>query len=77
METIKLQAYVDEGGHLVLDLPLHLANQAVEVTVQVQEAQRDVLGWPVNFFESLDAIEADDMQERPEQLPLETRDEIE
>ena len=79
MEAIKLRAYVDESGHLVLDLPLHLANQTVEVTVQVQEAdvQRDALGWPIDFFESLDAIKADDMQERPEQLPLEERDEIE
>jgi hypothetical protein len=79
MEAIKLLGHVDESGHLVLDLPLHLANQTVEVLVQVQGAAipRDANGWPIGFFERTFGALADEPLERPEQLPLEVRDDIE
>jgi hypothetical protein len=79
MEAIKLRGHVDASGHLVLDLPLHLANHTVEVIVQVQadDIPRDANGWPVGFFERTFGALADDPLERPEQLPLEERDEIE
>ncbi len=79
MGNLKLRAHVDENGHLVLDLPLYLANHTVEVTVQMPEQaeMRGANDWPVGFFERLDAIQSDDLVERPEQLPLEVRDEVE
>lgn len=76
MEALKIIGHVDETGQLVLDLPAYLANQTVEVVVQVQIA-RDALGWPIGFFDRTFGALADDPLELPEQLPLEIRDEIE
>jgi hypothetical protein len=35
MEMLKLNGYVDENGHLILNLPIYLAKQKVEVIIQV------------------------------------------
>ena len=80
MEAIKLQGHVDERGHLVLDLPMHLANQMVEVIVQVQETEdgpRDALGWPLGYFEETYGILADDPIERGDQGMFEEREPLE
>jgi hypothetical protein len=70
METIKLTTRIDDSGKLRLDLPTQLANRQVEVLVVLQpvkEAQTDELGWPIGYFEGIDAIEADDVMERGDQ----------
>jgi hypothetical protein len=79
METIKLSAEVNDAGQLVLELPKRLANQRVEVWVNIpsDEIERDANGWPMGFFERTYGALADDPLEFPTQLPLEKRDELE
>lgn len=65
METIKLITRTDDTGALRLKLPTHMANREVEVLVVLQpiaegEQPTDELGWPLDYFEAIDAIEADD-----------------
>ena len=80
METIKLTTKIDNTGKLRLDLPTQLANRQVEVLVvlhPVEEEQTDELGWPIGYFEEMDAIEADDIIERGDQGTFEIREELE
>ncbi|MCB9457009.1 MAG: hypothetical protein H6671_13560 [Anaerolineaceae bacterium] len=75
METIKLTTRIDDTGTLHLELPTNLANREVEVLVVLQPA--DPRGWPVGYFEAIDAIEADDLMERPGQGIFEEREPLE
>lgn len=80
METIKIQARTDEDGHLHLDIPTSLQAQDVEVVLVLNPTKTpstDALGWPEGFFERTYGALADDPIERPPQLPLSERDEIE
>ena len=80
METIKLTVRTDDSGTLHLELPTGLANHEVEVLVVLQAARDeavDNLGWPVDYFASIDSIEADDIIERPDQGDFEEREPIE
>lgn len=80
MEAITLVLHVDADGHLQIALPAHLANQTVEVTVQVKEADdipRDALGWPIGYFEQTYGILADDPIERGDQGQFEEREPLE
>ncbi len=80
METIKLTTRIDHTGQLRLDLPTQLANSQVDVLVvlhPVKEEQTDELGWPIGYFDEIDAIEADDMIERGCQGEFEIREPLE
>ena len=80
METIKLTTRIDSTGKLSLDLPIHLANQQVEVLVVLQRLEdepRDELGWPVGYFEETYGICADDPIERGDQGEFEIREPLE
>jgi hypothetical protein len=79
MTALKLKAHVDERGHLALDLPTYLANQTVEITLELPKADtpRDALGWPIGYFEETYGILADDPIERGEQGIFEEREPIE
>jgi hypothetical protein len=76
METIKLKARVDADGILTIELPKSLANKDTEFVLiyQVDEPPQEV--WTA-FVERMYGTLADDPLERPAQLALETRDEIE
>lgn len=76
METIKLKAHIDSTGKFRLELPTQLPDREVEVLVVLQpvpQVQLDLLGYPVNYFEQIDAIIADDMIERGNQGKFETQ----
>lgn len=75
METIKLTTHIDDTGTLHLELPTNLANREVEVLVVLHPT--DTRGWPVNYFAAMDAIEADDLLERPDQGIFEEREPLE
>ena len=80
METLKLKAHIGEDGVLTLEVPTSQRNREVEVLVVVQPLdgeETDALGWPRGFFERAYGALADDPIERPEQLPLEVRDDCE
>jgi hypothetical protein len=80
MDLIKVRAHVDSDGLLKLEISTEYANMDLEVALVLQplpNADENEPGWPVNFFETLDAIEADDLQERPEQGTLEEREPLE
>jgi hypothetical protein len=62
METIKLKTRTDSKGTLRLDLSTQLTNCNVEVLVVLQPSEEkgvDSNGWPLGYFEEIDAIEAD------------------
>ena len=67
METMKVIVHIGSDGILKLEMPTSLKNVDTEV-VLVLQAQSDELkdknGYPLNFFEALDAIKADDVVER-------------
>lgn len=75
METIRLTTQVDENGTLKLEVPTHFANQQVEVIMVMQPVRENYL--PPDFFEKLDAIQADDIVERPHQGIIEIRESFE
>lgn len=75
METIKLTTRIGDTGTLRLELPTRLENQAVEVLIVLHPITEDTAfrqGWPVHYFEDIDAIDADDVVERPVQGDWET-----
>ncbi len=54
METIKLQAHINEDGLLKLELPTGLANRKLEVLIvmhPIEESEVDELGWPIGFID--------------------------
>jgi hypothetical protein len=70
METIKLTTRIDDTGTLRLELPTRLPNHAVEVLVVLHPTAAPAgseLGWPMHYFEAIDAIDADDTVVRPDQ----------
>ncbi|MBL8132077.1 MAG: hypothetical protein JNL42_09490 [Anaerolineae bacterium] len=80
METIKLTTHIDDTGTLRLELPTQLANRAVEVLVVLHPTTEQTAvgqGWPVHYFEAIDAIDADDMVARPDQGVFEERERLE
>jgi hypothetical protein len=79
MTALKLTVQVDDKGHLALDLPHYLANQTIEVTLQISEDNivRDALGWPIGYFEETYGILAHDPIERGDQGVFEEREPIE
>ena len=80
METLKLKAHVGEDGLLKLEVPTSQRNREIEVLVVMQPIngeETDSFGWPRGFFDRTYGALADDPIERPEQLPLEVRDEFE
>lgn len=79
METIKLEAQIQDDGLLKLELPTGMANRKLEVLIvlhPVEESEVDELGWPTGFFDRTYGALADDPIERPADFPLDVRDEI-
>jgi len=66
MDMIKVRAYVDQDGLLKLEIPTDYQSIELEIALVLQPILKQSY-LPENFFAELDAIEADDMQERPEQ----------
>lgn len=51
--------------------------RSIEVILKEMLSKRTIgRGWPPNYFETLDAIQADDMTERPEQGEFEEREQL-
>jgi hypothetical protein len=73
MESIKLEAIVDEDGLLKLEVPAKgLENRRLEVLVVLQTLPLEAVdenGWPIGFFERTYGALADDPIERPAELP--------
>jgi hypothetical protein len=76
MEMIKVRAYVDQDGLLKLEVPTDYQSVEVEVALVMQAILKQSY-LPENFFAQLDSIQADDMQERPEQGSFEEREPLE
>lgn len=80
MHTLKLKAKIDNDGILKIEVPTGLSAGDIEVVLVMQspeEAVTDSNGWPLGFFERTYGILADDPIERPDQPPLEARDNLE
>lgn len=80
METIKLKVHIGPDGLLKIEMPTQLRNIETEVVVVLQSPEieaRDTNGYPVDYFEAIDAIQADDLIKRPEQPPLDVREPFE
>jgi hypothetical protein len=76
METLRLKGHIDSEGILKIEMPKELANSDAELvivyTIQPKETKES---WE-DFVNHYYGIQAHDPIERPEDLPLEERDEI-
>jgi len=80
METIKLKAHIGDDGILKLETTTGFKNVDTEVVVVLQpttETSSPDPDWRIGYFETMDAIEADDLVERPDQGVFEEREPIE
>lgn len=77
METIKLKAHIGSDGLLRIDLPTPMRAVDAEVVI-IYNAQRSMTqeAWEA-FVDSTYGSLADTPIERPGELPLDVRDEIE
>ena len=80
MKTIHLKASIGNDGLLKIETPTEYRNVAAEVILVLNPVQKETQmtdqGYPIDFFERLDAIQADDLIERPEQGVAETRESL-
>lgn len=76
MKTIRLQTTIGDDGLLKIETPTEYKNVSAEVVLVIQPAEKDTTsqGYPLNYFEAIDAIDADDMLERPAQGIFEDRE---
>ncbi|QPC83643.1 hypothetical protein G4Y79_04480 [Phototrophicus methaneseepsis] len=81
MKTIHLKAVIGDDGLLKIETPTGYRNVAAEVILVLNPVQNEThlsaQGYPIDFFERLDAMAADDLMERPEQGVAETREPLE
>ena len=80
METIKLKAHIGSDGILKLEMPTHFKDVDTEVVVVLHPTSpqsHHEIDWAIDYFKAIDAIEADDMIERPDQGQFEMREPIE
>ena len=80
MQTHKLKAIIGDDGLLKIELPTDLKNVEAEIVLVYQatpNGETDALGYPVDYFERMDAIEADDILERADQGSFEEREPLE
>lgn len=82
MHSVTLRSHVGSDGILNLQVPSGVKDADVEVTVTVkalslasQANQPEQRGWQPGFFELAGSWEGEPLV-RPEQLPLEIRDEF-
>jgi hypothetical protein len=82
MHSVTLRSHVGADGILNLQVPSGVKDADVEVTVTVtplslasQANQPEPRGWQPGFFELAGSWEGEPLV-RPEQLPLEVRDEF-
>ena len=81
MKTIHLKAAIGDDGLLKIETPTGYRNVAAEVILVLNPVQNDTHltaeGYPIDFFEQLDAMVSDDLVERPGQGIAETREPLE
>jgi hypothetical protein len=81
MKTIHLKTAIGADGLLKIETSTEYRNIAVEVVLVLHpvpsESHPTSQGYPPDFFERLDAIQSDDLLERPEQGIAETRETLE
>lgn len=80
MEAIKVTGHIGEDGVLRIEYPTRLVNRNLQVLLvlpDVEAIETDELGWRIGYFDETYASLSDDPIERPEQLPIETRDTLE
>jgi hypothetical protein len=79
MHSVTLRSHVGSDGILNLQVPSGVKDADVEVTVTVKAlslaSQPEPRGWQPGFFELAGSWEGEPLV-RPEQLPLEIRDEF-
>ncbi|MEO1166972.1 MAG: hypothetical protein AAFV98_24545 [Chloroflexota bacterium] len=74
------EADIGEDGILKFEMPTTYKNTTAEVVVVLNplpEIEATTQGYPVDFFEQIDSIDADDVVARPSQGYLDERDAIE
>jgi hypothetical protein len=80
METIKLKVHIGMDGLLKIQTPTNFKDIETEVVIVLQPQPTkavDAMGYPIGYFEAIDAIIADDVMERGEQGMFEIREDFE
>jgi hypothetical protein len=77
METIRLKTHIGSDGLLRLEMPTDVKDVDAEVVVVYSVAQGTAPSDWEQFVEETYGSLADDPLERPAELPLDVRDEIE
>lgn len=86
MESIRIRTYIGDDGMLKIQLPSEIANQELDVVIVFQPVTQESsqsatqtpqeLGYSHKFVEEVIGSWEGEPLERPEQLPFETREEI-
>ena len=80
MQTHKLKATIGDDGLLKIALPTDLKNVDAEIVLVLQplrNGETDAMGYPVDYFEQIDSVDADDILERADQGTFEEREPLE
>jgi hypothetical protein len=75
MQTISLRSHVGSDGVLHLAVPVGLQNTDLEVVLVINPSTAPV-NWQPGFFEEVVGSWEGEPLTRPEQLPMEVREEI-
>jgi len=86
MESMKIRTHIGDDAILQIQLPPEIANQELEVVIVFQAVSKETsqpltknseeLGYSQKFVEEVIGSWEGEPLERPEQLPLETREDI-
>jgi hypothetical protein len=77
MKTVTIQTFIGNDGIVQLRVPKDFRNLSAEVQVSVPDQNYDSKEDWLTFLERFYGIQAADPVERPDQLEIETREEIE
>lgn len=75
MKSIQLTVQVSDNGLLQLNLPPEFAGQKIELTVQIHNVENSQQNWQTFINQTYGCL-ADEPLTRPEQLPLQIRQEL-
>jgi len=78
LQPLTFTVHTHANGKVEFTVPVEFADRDIQITVApLDHPETDANGWPIGYFEQMDAIDADDLVERPDQGNFPERESIE